>query len=221
MNSIHDLGGLTNFGPVVPEPNEPVFREEWERRVFAFNMAALGFVGPVDRARHAIERMNAIEYLTTSYYEHWLHGTVRLVEELGYVTAEEIASGKAQGKADLPHPAADAAMAEGLVRGGMPATRDVATEPAFAVGDTVRTRNLEYKGHTRLPRYARDKIGTIVAYNGCHAFPDTAAHDLGENPNPLYTVRFEAAELWGDDVTRKDCVYIDLWEAYLDTEVGE
>ena len=54
--------------------------------------------------------------------------------------------------------------------------------------------------------------------HGCHAFPDTAAHDLGENPQPLYTVRFEASELWGDNVTRRDCVYIDLWESYLEPQ---
>lgn len=221
MNSIHDLGGLTNFGPVKPEPNEPVFHEDWERRVFALNMVGLAYVGPIDRARHVIERMDAVEYLTTSYYEHWLHGFTKLLEELGYVSAEEYATGKAQGKADLTHPPPDAAMAEGLIRGGIPATRDVAVNPVFSVGDAVHTRNLEYRGHTRLPRYARGKRGTVVAYNGCHAFPDTAAHDQGENPHPLYTVRFEAAELWGDDVTRKDCVYIDLWEAYLEPAKGE
>jgi nitrile hydratase len=58
----------------------------------------------------------------------------------------------------------------------------------------------------------------IAAYHGSHVFADTAAHDLGENAQPLYTVRFEARELWGDNVERRDCVYIDLWEDYLVTE---
>ena len=218
MDGVHDMGGLADFGPVRPDPEEPVFHDEWERRVFAINMAALAFVGPVDRARHAIERMDPVEYLTTSYYEHWLHGVVTLAEELGYVSAEELATGKARGKSNLPHPPPDAAMAEGLARGGMPANRNCDAEPAFAPGDKIRTRVFETSGHTRLPRYARGKAGTVVALHGCHAFPDTAAHDLGENPQPLYTVRFEARELWGGNVTRRDCVHIDLWESYLEPQ---
>jgi nitrile hydratase beta subunit len=216
MNGIHDMGGITNFGPVRPEANEPVFHEEWQRRVFAMNMAAMGFVGPVDRVRHSIERMDAVEYLTTSYYEHWLHALATLAEELGYVSAEEIATGRAAGKAQLPHPAATPAMAEDLVRGGLPANREVAAKPAFATGDKVRARNLEVAGHTRLTRYVRGKAGTVTAYHACHVFPDTNAHDQGENPQPLYTVRFEADELWGDNVARRDCVHIDLWESYLE-----
>jgi len=215
MNGIHDMGGVTNFGPVLPEANEPVFHEDWERRIFAMNYVGLAFIGPVDRVRHAIERMDAIEYLTTSYYEHWLHCVEVLTEELGYVTADELAAGRASRETVLPHRAPNAAMAEGLARGGMPASRDVAIEPAFAPGSKVRARNIEVTGHTRLPRYVRGKVGTVLALHGCHAFPDTAAHDLGENPQPLYSVRFEARELWGENVTRRDCVQIDLWESYL------
>jgi nitrile hydratase len=215
MNGIHDMGGLTNFGPVLPEAGEPVFHAEWERRVFAMNMAGLAFLGPIDRARHAIERMNAVDYLTTTYYEHWLAGLVTLTRELGYVTADELATGRAAAPAQLPFPAPGTAAVESLLRGGLPANRATAVEPAFAIGSRVRARNLELPGHTRLVRYVRGKAGTITAFHGCHVFPDTCAHDLGENPQPLYTVRFEASELWGDDVTRRDCVLIDLWESYL------
>ena len=35
MNGIHDLGGMQGLGPVVREENEPVFHEDWERRIFA------------------------------------------------------------------------------------------------------------------------------------------------------------------------------------------
>ena len=90
MNGIHDLGGMTCFGPIDPEPDEPVFHADWERRVFAMNLAALAFLGPVDRARHAIERMDPVEYLSTSYYEHWLVGLVTLAKDLGYVTQAEV-----------------------------------------------------------------------------------------------------------------------------------
>jgi len=215
VNGIHDMGGLTNFGPVRPEANEPVFHEEWERRVFGMSMVTLAFLGPVDRVRHSIERMDAIESLTTSYYEHWLHSVETLAEEFGYVTADELVTGRATSAAALPHPAPNADMVEGLVRGGMPATRDVAVDPAFAVGSKVKARNIEVPGHTRLARYVRGKTGTVTAVHGCHAFPDTAAHDKGENPQPLYTVRFEASALWGENVARRDCVLVDLWESYL------
>ncbi len=217
MNGIHDMGGLTGFGPVLQESDEPVFHEDWQRRVFAMNLAALAFLGPVDRARHAVERMNSVDYLTTSYYEHWLAGLQTAAKDLGYVNDEEIATGRVLHAAPVPHPPPDAEMIEGLVRGGMPASREpAAAEPAYAPGARVRARHIEITGHTRLARYVRGKVGVVTALHGWHVFPDTNAHDLGENPQPLYTVRFEAKALWGDNVSRRDCVYIDLWESYLE-----
>lgn len=219
MNGIHDMGGLTGFGPVSRGEDEPVFHADWQRRIFALNMASLAFLGPVDRARHAIERMNSRDYLATSYYEHWIVAILTMAKDLGYVTDEEVATGRLAYARPLPHPAPDAAMLEGFIRGGMPANRDdVKREPAFALGARVRARNVEVTGHTRLARYVRGKVGVITALHGCHVFPDTVAHDQGEHAQPLYTVRFEARELWGDNVSRRDCVYIDLWEAYLEQE---
>ena len=73
--------------PFVPqEEDEAVFHEDWQRRIFALNMASLAFLGPVDRARHAIERMNSFEYLATSYYEHWTTAILTMAKDLGYVT---------------------------------------------------------------------------------------------------------------------------------------
>lgn len=222
MNGIHDLGGMTCFGPIEVEPDEPVFHGDWERRVFAMNLAALAFLGPVDRARHAIERMDPLEYLSTSYYEHWLTGIVTLAKDLGYATDAELDTGRAATIKPTPFPAPNAAQVEGLVRHGIPATReDGRKTPAFEVGDKVRARNIEVTGHTRLPRYVRGKAGVVVAHRGSHVFPDTAAHDRGENAQPLYTVRFEAKELWGENVARRDCVYIDLWEDYLQARPGD
>ena len=71
MNGAHDLGGMHGFGPINPEPNEPVFHHDWERRVFGMGIA--GFGGGYynsDQLRHAMERMGAVAYLSTSYYEH-------------------------------------------------------------------------------------------------------------------------------------------------------
>ena len=70
--------------------------------------------------------------------------------------------------------------------------------------------------HTRLPRYARGKIGLVEAVRGCFVFPDSNAHGGGEDPRWLYTVRFSAAELWGADADPALEVSIDAWEPYLE-----
>ncbi|MEQ8661955.1 MAG: nitrile hydratase subunit beta, partial [Gammaproteobacteria bacterium] len=186
MNGIHDLGGLTCFGPVVREADEPVFHDDWERRTFALMMLSGAALGPVDSYRHAIERMDPLRYLATTYYEHWLAGMERLVEE--------------RRLADAP-PATqtlDADVLDAVVAGGISAERDGGDfSPRFAPGDAVVAKNLNPTGHTRLPRYVRGRQGVIVAIHGNHVFPDTSAHLAGENPQPLYSVRFTARELWG------------------------
>ena len=197
MNGIHDPGGLTSFGPVLHEENEAVFQDDWQRRVFALNMASLAFLGPVDRARHAIERMNSFDYLASSYYEHWFAAILTMAKDLGYLTDREIETGRVGHTRQTPHPPPNADMIAGLVRGGMPENRDdVRIEPAFDLGAQVRARNIEIAGHTRLARYVRGRVGVVTARHGCHVFPDTIAHDQGEHAQPLYTVRFEARELW-------------------------
>jgi len=91
MNGAHDLGGMHGFGPINPEPNEPVFHHDWERRVFGMGIA--GFGGGYynsDQLRHAMERMGAVAYLSTSYYEHWLSMLETLLIESGVITKEEL-----------------------------------------------------------------------------------------------------------------------------------
>lgn len=216
MNGIHDLGGMTCFGPIVREDDEPVFHADWERCVFAMNMLSIGRFGSIDQVRHAIERMDPAAYLSTSYYEHWLAGIEILGRDSGLLTDTEMASGKSEHTPDLSSPPFDPESVDAMVRSGSPFTRPAGRRPTFDLGDRVRARNLDVRGHTRLPRYVRGKRGLINAVHGTHVFPDTSAHGLGENPQPLYNVRFEADELWGDNVARKDCVYIDLWEDYLE-----
>ena len=205
MNGIHDLGGMTCFGPVEAEPDEPVFHSDWERRVFAINVAAGGAVGSIDYRRHGIERMPPADYVRSSYYEKWLARMELLVAERGLV--------------DHPpnRPAETPDEMERIARAGRPATRASGRNaPRFAVGERVRARNLNPRGHTRLPRYVRGRVGQIHAYYGTHVFPDTNAHGEGENPQPLYNVRFAATELWGPGAPPRDSLYIDLWEDYLE-----
>ena len=205
MNGIHDLGGMTCFGPVEAEPDEPVFHSDWERRVFAINVAAGAAVGPLDYRRHGIERMPPDIYVRSSYYEKWLARMELLVAETGV----------------LDRPPAHAAQSpdefERIVYAGRPANRDDArAAPRFAVGDRVRALNLNPTGHTRLPRYVRGRVGQIHRLHGTHVFPDTNAHGQGESPQPLYNVRFAATELWGPAASASDSLYIDLWEDYLE-----
>ena len=91
MNGIHDLGGMHGLGPINPESDEPVFHNEWERRAFAITLA-MGATGKwnLDMTRFAREKMDAGQYLSTSYYEHWLAGLEILLNEHGLVSSEEI-----------------------------------------------------------------------------------------------------------------------------------
>ena len=217
MNGIHDMGGMTCFGPVEREEDEPVFHAEWEKRVFALNLASLGALGPIDRARHSGERIGAVRYLTSTYYERWLAGIETRAQESGVLSEEEIAAGVAKTAAPAGDPPPNAEIIEAIVRGGMPSSRAAGRlEPRFGVGDRVRARNIHPLGHTRLPRYVRGHSGTIASCHGTHVFPDSNAHGKGEDPQPLYCVCFDATELWGDAAARRDRLYIDIWEDHLE-----
>jgi nitrile hydratase len=77
-------------------------------------------------------------------------------------------------------------------------------------------KNIHPTTHTRLPRYVRGHIGVIERIHGAHVYPDTAAHDQGENPQWLYTVVFDGAELWGPDGDPTLKVSVEAFEPYLD-----
>ena len=101
-------------------------------------------------------------------------------------------------------------------RGPMASFERPSPAPArFKAGDRVRTRNINPLTHTRLPRYARDKSGTVEAIRGCHVFPDSAAIGAGDNPQWLYTVVFSARELWGEEADPAVSVSIEAFEPYL------
>jgi nitrile hydratase beta subunit len=215
MNGPHDMGGFTGFGPVKPEADEPVWHEDWEPRAFAL-VLAMGMTGSwnIDEARHARERLPALQYWRASYYEMRHYALLLQLIELGLVTAME----EEQGRMSVPplpvKRVAKAEMIPAILAAGGPADRPSNRPQGFAPGDHVRTRSINPDGHTRLPRYARGKVGEIVAVHGTHVFPDSNAHGLGEDPQWLYTVRFTASELWGKGTP--DCVMIDLWEPYLE-----
>jgi len=223
MNGVHDLGGMQGFGPVDREANEPVFHADWEKSVLAMNVAALTQrLYNVDEFRHGIERMAPAHYLGSGYYEHWFASIERLLTEKGIVNRADldarIAALRARPAEPSPRrddPALTARMLQ-AVRAGSAAKSEARPAPRFRAGDRVRTRNTHPPGHTRLPRYARGHHGTIERFHGVFTLPDAHAHGHGRQPQPLYAVRFEGRELWGESAEPGHSVYLDLWESYLE-----
>ncbi|MGH7421800.1 MAG: nitrile hydratase subunit beta, partial [Candidatus Rokuibacteriota bacterium] len=215
------LGGMQGFGPVEREENEPTFHAAWEAVVLAMQHAGRSRrLYNIDEFRHGIERMAPAHYLSATYYEKWLQGMTRVLVEKGVLDAAELAARQAffEQKPDAPAapaqgpPAARAASSPASLQDFI---RETGATPRFAPGDLVRARAMHPRGHTRLPRYARGKRGVIHRCHGIHVFPDTNAHGQGEQPQPLYSVRFDARELWGESAEPNQAVHIDLWESYL------
>ena len=218
MNGPHDLGGQMGFGPVAPEKDEPVFHAEWERRALGITLCA-GAMGhwTIDESRHARESLHPANYYASSYYEIWIKALEMLLERHGFVTAGELAQGRALSRGTSPKRVLQAADVPAVLARGGPCDRPVGTRPRFKAGERVRTKNFHPVGHTRLPRYARGRIGTIDAVREGYVFPDTNAHGKGENPERVYTVVFDAAELWGEGADPRLSVSIDAWESYLES----
>ncbi len=212
MNGIHDLGGMHGFGPVVVEPDEPVFHGAWEGRVLGmvYQMVGFGWAN-IDAFRHAIERLNPVDYLTAGYYGRWLASLETLLVERGLLARGDV-DARLCGEAIAP-----TARPSDLPRPASGFERTVEEAPRFAVGQPVRARNLNPGGHTRLARYLRGKRGVVNRVHGAFVFPDTNAHGRGEHPQHLYSVRFAADELWGADAEASSSVHVDLFEDYLES----
>jgi nitrile hydratase beta subunit len=217
MNGVHDMGGMQDMGPVQYEKNEPVFHARWEARAFALNMATrAGRKWNIDAGRYEIELIPAAEYLRMSYYEKWTARLEKLLVKSGLVTQAEIDTGKPAPGLPKATPALTADKVPMMLRSGALASRNLQVAQRFQIGQQVRARNINPTGHTRLPRYARGKIGAIHHHHGVYVFPDTNAQFLGEKPQHVYSVRFAARELWGDQASPRDAVYIDMWDDYLE-----
>ncbi len=217
MNGVHDMGGQHGLGPIEAPADEPLFHAPWEARVLALTLAMAAWGRwTLDASRHQRELIPGPDYLAMSYYEKWLTGLIALMTTRGLITDEELASGvPAPGAVKASPPLTADSVAAVIAKGG-PSRRDVAAPGWFQVGDKVRTRNINPTGHTRLPRYARGRLGVIERDHGAHVLPDTNAHGLGEQPERLYGVAFTARELWGEDARGGDSLHLDLWDRYLE-----
>jgi nitrile hydratase len=205
------------FGPVAPEPNEPYFHAEWEKRALGITLSCGAFgAWSIDESRHARENIPPANYLAASYYEIWTRAIDMLLERHGFATAEELQTGHSLHQGAVPKRVLKAEMVDAALNTGGPCDRPVDSAPLFAVGERVRTRNFNPTGHTRLPRYARAKAGVVEAVQGSFVFPDDNAHGRGENPQWVYTVVFDALEIWGEGADPSLTVSIDAWESYLE-----
>ena len=222
MDGIHDVGGMDGFGDLPPdEPDDASpFHEDWEGRVEAFFFAGLACGAfDLDEFRSRLERQPPTYYLETAYYERWLTGIADLFVEAGVIDEAELAERTAAfeaGEATLRE-TAEGPDAEGIaerVAESYDSDREP-REPRFSVGDRVRVRKDHPTGHTRCPRYVRGATGAVSAHRGTHVLPDANANG-GAVAEPLYNVRFDAADLWGEGNTDADAVRIECWESYLE-----
>lgn len=210
-----DLGGQDGHGRVVPEPPGELFHAPWERQALALTLA-MGATGAwnLDMARSARETLP--EYGSLSYYQIWITALERLLVEHRLVGPEEIEAGR------MLHPARSGlgvlrvGEVAAALRSGAPTQRPPARAARYAVGQRVLTRAAPVEHHTRLPGYARGKVGQIAQLRGFHVFPDSNAQGQGEQPQWLYTVVFSGRELWGDAASGGHSVMIDAWEPYLE-----
>jgi nitrile hydratase subunit beta len=210
-----DLGGQPGHGRVVPEPEGELFHAAWEPRALAISLA-MGATRAwnIDMSRAARETLP--DYAARSYYEVWIGGLQRLLIERGLLSADEIEAGRAL---HAPAPVArvlQVADVAGALAAGAPTVRASAAPPRFTTGQRVRTRAEPVAHHTRLPGYARGKVGVIERAHGAHVFADAHAQGLGEQPQWLYTVAFDGAQLWGDEAAPGLTVSVDAWDVYLE-----
>jgi nitrile hydratase len=210
-----DLGGQDGFGRVIPEGEDELFHAAWERQALALTLA-MGATGAwnLDMSRSARETLR--DYPALTYYEIWIKALESLLIERGLVGPDEIAAGRMLHPARPGLPVLRVSDVPAVLARGSPTLRPATVPARFAVGEPVRLRAAAAAHHTRLPGYARGKIGHVDQVRGVHVFADAHAQGLGEQPCWLYTVVFAGRELWGSGAAANHTVSIDAWEPYLE-----
>ena len=210
-----DLGGRGGFGKIVAETDEVLWHAPWEARALALSLA-MGATGAwnIDMSRSARETLP--DYAQLSYYQIWLAALCRLMIERGLVTEAELAAACFQVEPKPLSRMLRASEVSAVMAKGSPTIRPMAGPARFEIGDKVRTRANPVAHHTRLPRYAAGRVGTVERLHGTHVFADTHARGLGEQPQWLYTVAFDGRELWAEAAQPGSTVSIDAWDDYLE-----
>ena len=222
MSRVHDMGGRLGDGPIPEIDMKNLFHADWEKRALALTLAA-GALGKwnIDASRHSRELLSAEDYTRFSYFEKWVAALTDLLVQTDCLTEDDLRQTAPQPRATLSDSALRAEAVASAMSKTTPYTRDSGPAPLFAIGDMVQTADhnpnpIKPDGHTRLPQYAMGRVGRIVQLHGNHVLPDTNAHFAGENPEPLYAVKFDARTLWGDTAEAGgDSMVLDLWQSYL------
>ena len=216
MNSVHDMGGMHGFGPIVIDESKSVFHENWHGRIFALRMAcAFHRKWNADMGRYARERMPPADFLAASYYERGLYSLETLLVENGLISSEELKTGRAT-SVSKNAPTLQVADIPKIVRSRRRTRIQEDVPPSYKVGDFVMAKNINPIGHTRMPRYVRGRRGVIDRDHGVFVFADSNAMTREKKPQHLYSVRFTASELWGDNFSLIDSIYLDLWDDHLE-----
>ena len=223
MNGVHDMGGMHGFGAIDIEAGEPVFHEEWEGRVYGMVTSIReehDIYGPYG-SRHYIENIPPPRYLASSYYERWMLALQAALVNKGLLTAEELDDRTRQFAADPTSETPkrlDPELADRVRRriyAPQPLEQRASAAPLFSVGDAVVVRNIHPEGHTRLPRYVRGKRGVVARIFGAQGFQDEPTI-ADSSPQHVYSVVFEASELWGENAEPNQRLYIDMWECWME-----
>jgi nitrile hydratase len=220
MDTVHDIGGRQGFGPVrwQNDHDEEAFHEEWQARAWAMCMCMFaGWRGKPevwtpDWARHVRERIDPIDYLTRNYYDLWVQSLAAILIDRGTIRLEELAPGTATREKT-------ATADENTRKSGSTAEKSATDrnggKPALSVGQRVRTKTSITAFHTRLPAYVRGRVGVIEDCHGSQPLADASARGVIKL-EPLYTIAFEAASLWPEAQARRERVFVDAWESYLE-----
>lgn len=216
MDGPHDLGGKEGFGPIDVNEEEEPFHHAWEGRMWGLAKCTGAPDWTIDWWRHVRELTDPVDYLSRPYFDSWMQTQSAAFIDSGVFTLDELISGKSATPPDAQ--AKVLTKAEAIEANRSQATRfdrQIETAPAFATGDRVMTAAHGHSHHTRLPAYARGRPGVIHAHHGAHVFADESARG-NEVAQHIYSVMFEARDLWPEAGERKDRVYLDLWENYLE-----
>jgi len=221
MNGVHDMGGLQGYGPVPIEAKEALFHNPWERRALGLTVArGASGLWTSDLARSARESLPPLDYVQGPYYAIWIKALQNLLIERGLITEGELALGQAITPAVAGVRVLQAAEVDAALAKGSPTNRPSTQAPRFAVGQRVRALKLNPQGHTRLPRYVRGHVGTVVLQHGSHVLPDQHVNNMlppfEGAAEHLYTVVFAGTELWGPQAEAGHQVSVDAWDSYLE-----
>ncbi len=216
MDGVHDLGGKQGFGPIDVDEIEIPFHADWEGRMWAINQSARSPAWTLDWWRHVRELIDPVDYLARPYFDSWAQTHIAAFIDSGEFTLDEIIAGKsATAPVDRRASQESDDILASVESQAYRYDREIKAKPAYQPGDRILTKQMLPGQHNRLPAYARGKPGVIHAHHGAHVFADASAQGK-EIAQHIYSVVFEGRDLWVEAENKKDRVFLDLWESYLD-----